>query len=309
MKKLFLIVLASLSFNVSVAQPRDVKKIINKYDIKKYYKNATVDKMSFWQIMVRNNKRCKEIVNGLEKKKETLYQAMAVVDAWMAQPVYDDYAYDHDSLTRVLSDELGLQLLTKDRPIRIINDSELNASMDAYGQMRINSRCLTTFTHKELLAVCAHETAHYMFQHVLSRVWKSAKKEKINREWAKIGVSLAVGAMASTSMYGGSAGLDMSFMNDMIAKSNIFYQSAFNYADRASLRYKYRYNREEESEADIAAFRFMELMGYGGEHVISMLRKIANLYGDHPTGDYDDHPSFAFRIQVLTAMLNGYEGK
>ncbi len=92
-------------------------------------------------------------------------------------------------------------------------------------------------------------------------------------------------------------------------RANRFKDRDFNYADRASLRYKYRYSREEESEADIAAFHFMEFMGYGGEHVVSMLRKIANLYGDHPTGDYDDHPSFAFRIQVLTAMLNGYEGK
>ena len=44
-------------------------------------------------------------------------------------------------------------------------------------------------------------------------------------------------------------------------RANRFKDRDFNYADRASLRYKYRYSREEESEADIAAFRFIEFMG------------------------------------------------
>ena len=127
--------------------------------------------------------------------------------------------------------------------------------------------------------------------------------------WADIGAGLAIGAFAATSAYSGSYGQDVSHFNNIIANSDVLFSNAYGYADDATLKYRYRYSRNEESEADIIAYRFMEQLGYGGENVLSMLKKLMEVYGDTPAGKYNDHPSTLFRIRVIWAMMNGYSGK
>ena len=115
--------------------------------------------------------------------------------------------------------------------------------------------------------------------------------------------------MAGASGYGAYNGQDVSHFNNIIANADILYNGAYGYADDATIKYRFRYDRGQESEADIIAYRFMEQMGYGGEHVLSLLKKIKEYYGDTPGGKYDNHPTNLFRIQVISAMMSGYSGK
>lgn len=313
MKRFLLLTLAIISLSVSVAQPSDVKKAIKKFDVIGITKEATFNSpSSFWFAVRESNKRVGDIDKAYQKDNKSLKEALVCV----SQNV-DDYsrfanlsAYD-DSLDHWLNTKLGLNIVARNKPIKILWSDEFNASMDPTGQMILYKGLVNALTYEEILAVCAHEMSHYICAHALCETWKVVRKTKRNREWAKIGASLAVGAMAATSMYGGSAGMDMSYMNDMIANSNIFYQGASNYADRATLRYQYRYSRDEEIECDIIAYRFMEAMGYNTEHWISAMRKMLRLTGDYSVkaGKHDDHPTTMFRLQVLEALRSGYKGK
>lgn len=65
-----------------------------------------------------------------------------------------------------------------------------------------------------------------------------------------------------------------------------------------ALKYRYKYSREQEVEADIIAYRFLEYMGLGGENYINALRAI----GYENDAYYDDtssHPTTEFRVKLL----------
>lgn len=302
-----------LSFSCAIyAQSAKVKQVIKKYDVKKFMSQIySPDPVLFWQAVHDNNKRVKEISKAMEKGEKTMNETALVVK------VATDYNNDHDktvagldSIAIMLAEDLGIKNLVKEHPIRFIDDFSINASMDAFGLIRINYGAVRNFTYRELLAVCAHEVAHYASWHVLSGVWKKAKKQKRNRMWADIGAGLFIGAAAATSAYNASVnGYEDKAMNEMIANADVIMQGSYNYADNATEKYSYRYSRDEESEADIIAFRFLEFIGISGDSMISALKKIREMYGDTPAGKYDDHPSLSFRIEVLEAMSNGYSGK
>lgn len=294
-----------------MAQPSDVKRVINKFDAP-YLRKASSLRIptDFWNTIIANDKNVAKYNNAVKKNDKTLnaaYNALVVYDN--QTQTYEYITTEYNDIVERLVYDLGIGELTYKKPVKVIMDETINASMDYTGQMRINKGCFIYLTYKELLAVCAHEMAHYACAHVITSVWKVAKKQKTNRAWASLGTALTVGMVAGASMYGGSNGVDVSHLNDLIAHSDILLGAAYADADQATVRYKYRYSRNDESEADIIAYRFMEQMGYGGEHVLSLLRKLIDLYGDTPAGKYDDHPSKVFRCQVISAMMSGVHGK
>lgn len=310
MRKILLFVTVLLSLQ-TLAQSNAVKKIIKKYDAS-YLKSTDGFKTpgSFWDAIKNNDPNVKKLREAYIKEDKTLFEAFDV----LAYDVennrgYDFLVNDYDSIVTRLVHDLGIEEIARKNPVRVIRDHSINASMDAVEQMRINCGCFEKLTYGELLAVCAHEMAHCACEHVSLSVWKGAKKAKKNRMWADIGAGLAIGAFAATSAYSGSYGQDVSHFNNIIANSDILFNNAYGYADDATLKYRYRYSRNEESEADIIAYRFMEQLGYGGENVLSMLKKLMEVYGDTPAGKYNDHPSTLFRIRVIWAMMNGYSGK
>lgn len=224
---------------------------------------------------------------------------------------YDDVVYGYEEIKNKLKKDLGSYVITQDFPIRIINDQTLNASMDPLGLMRINEGLIKRFSYYELLAICAHEVAHNQCDHILDRAWKQAKKQKSNRALANFGASLMVGAAAMASMNGASVGYDSKETITMVENADQYFEVFRGAADEATLRYRFKFSREEELEADIIAFRFMEYMGFGGQYYISALKKLQSVTGNYNVnaGKYDSHPGTEFRIQMLEAMKNGYCGK
>jgi len=311
MRSLFVIFFFSLCSFFSFAQTSEVKKLIKKYDAK-YLMNIPGEKHpgNFWYTVVSNNKRISAIQEAQKNKNKSLQDAYTTLSYVMANTPQNDYiAYGYDSLKNVLISKLGIENLAKEHPLIIIADGDINASMDVIGQMRIFRGCIDFLTEGELIAVCAHEVAHFACSHVVSRMWKSAKKARANKMWADIGVSIFMGAMVAAAGSNAYYGLDNSYIEQITSNADLFYYRAYDYANDATAKYTYRYNREEESEADILAYRFMEYMGYGGENVISMLKKMLARYGDTPKDRYKSHPSTSFRIQVLESMKNGFTGK
>ena len=311
MKKLVSTFIVCFLATIIQAQSFKVKRVIDKYDVKcmvDTIKNRSA--ASFWKTVHNNNKRFIDFEKAFNKKNETLGQALIVIDAASKyNNEHESSTVDYDSLGIALSNDLGISKIIEDRPIKFILQQDINASMDAYGQMRINWGAVCKLSYEELLAICAHETAHYTCLHVVSGIWKTAKKYKNNRMWADIGAGLFIGAAAATSAYTASSGYEATGANKALSNADIIFQGAYNYADNATEKFHYRYSRDEESEADIIAYRFLEYIGSSGDYLISAFKKMKLLYGDSPEGDYEDHPTLSFRIEVLEAMKNGYGGK
>lgn len=311
MKRLLALLSFLLCFSMAYSQSYAIKKVINKYDAKYLTREGGFEKPEhFWATFLKYDKRNAYLEMANNKKDESLNNSLMAL-SYKESTLKDDNrtTFNYDSIVNKLVVDLGMENLAKECPIIIDNNYSINASMNAFGQMRINYGCFVRLPYYQLLAVCAHEMAHYICSHVIMRVWKSAKKYKINRMWADIGASLFIGATAATATYGSYYGQDTSHFNKIIANAGVIYEEACEYADDATIKYSYRYSRGEESEADIIAYRFMEQNGYGGENVYYMLKTLYSIHGDTPSSKYNNHPSLSFRMEVISAMMKGYSGK
>jgi len=311
MKRLIIFTTVAVLTMSACAQSSEVKKYIKKYDVQKITCSLPKgDAKSFWNQVRVSNKKNLELEQAQQSKSKTLEEAMQILAfAVTVNQESDIISQGHDSITKKLSNDLGIQKLTTILPIRIISSSEVNASMDALGQMRINIGAIGRFSYEELLAVCAHETAHFACSHALSRTWKTCKRQKTNKFWAELETGLLVGAAAATAGYGIANGQQMNAANTILANPDIFLQEAYSDAEGATTRYFFRYSREEEVEADIIAYRFMEFMGYQPKHYISALKKLQQYDNRAATGKYESHPIISIRIETLQAMMNGLSGK
>lgn len=314
MKRLIIFATVAILAMSACAQSSEVKKYINKYDVIYYVKDIMKDHPDiFWTAIGTHNKRVEEIGKAIESGNKTALQtADNLIELCATMQYYDVTVDGYTDLTDRIAKDLGIEDEHKNTPIRIINDDTFNASMDPMGQMRINTGAIRALSYEELIAVCAHELAHLACMHGFDRAWKGEKKKKRNRFLAELETGLLVGAAAASAGHGIANGIENKSANTILANAGYFLETSYADADRATLRYTFRYSRDEEIEADIIAYRFMEYMGYGTEHWISAMRKMARLQGSESTrkaGKYDDHPSTAFRLQVLAAMESGYEAK
>lgn len=297
----------------AAAQSSKVKRYIDKYDVQYFVDDLAKGKPDwFWSAVQSHDKYASKFMKDWADGKESTQNTVEMM-LQLTQVVgqYQQGIYGYSDIVSRIARRLGIEGYDfyKDHPIKVLDDNDINASMNAFGQMTINKGAIAHLTEDELLAVCAHETAHMFCVHVLTKSHKAEKKRKRNAFWAKLGTGLMVGAAAATSGYSAANGFEATGANTLLENSDIFYESFMNDANTASVRFRYRYSRDQEEQADIVAFRFMEYIGMSGSHLISAFKKMISLYGDRKTDKYDDHLSLGFRIEVLEAMQNGYKGK
>jgi len=304
MKRFFTTILIAGIVITTTAQTAKTKKYIQKLDVKEIVENINgITPTEFWKAIHDNSNRVREIDKAYQKKDKAYQDAcgvLAIATKYNSQ--HDKTISDFTETIEKLKTDLGIRELATKQPIRIIDNNTINASMDAFGLMRINKGAFQQLTYPELLAVCAHEMAHYADMHVVSGLYKKAKKQRRNNAWAEIGTSMAVGVFAATATYGSANGQDTQHFNELIANADKILQRAYDYADYATEKYKYRYSREEEIQADIIAYRFMEFVGMEGENMILALEKLKQLYGDTPETKHNDHPSIATRTEILRSL-------
>lgn len=304
MKRLIILATVALLAMSAGAQRSEAKKYINKYDVTCYIKDIMKGYPDvFWTAIGTHNKRVEEIGKAIESGNKTaLKTADYLIELCATMQYYDFTANGYSDLTDRIARDLGIEEEHRKTPIRIINDDTYNASMDPMGQMRINTGTIRTLTYEELIAVCAHELAHLACMHTFDRAWKSEKKKKRNRFWAGLETGLLVGAAAATAGYGIANGVEMQSANTILSNAGYFLEVSYADADLSTVRFTYRYSREQEIEADIIAYRFMEYMGYGVRHWISAMRKMKEIDSRTVLSKYDDHPLTALRLEILETL-------
>ena len=312
MKKTFVILgLLVYSFINTYGVNLDYEAMITRSDPWEYVN--TIPRTSpyeFWLAITTNNKqylKLKEKKDNptklyLQAANDYTYNRNLSIQLYNLEKEYNILIQNEitDSLTSIF----GLEKIDKEAEFFFVDKNDLNASCDTYGKMRIYTMLADSLTFPELIGVCAHEMSHHILMHILATEYSYLKKQKKNQIWAEIGAGLTVGAVAVSQAYSGVYGSQSN--TNWGAYAQGVYNEYKNDAYHASVNYGYRYDREDEAEADIIAFRFLQWLGYDGYEYITMLKKIDNRIAK--TQKYFDHPVTIERIRLI-GMLYKKDGK
>jgi predicted Zn-dependent protease len=147
-------------------------------------------------------------------------------------------------------------------------------------------------TYEMLMGFVAHEFAHGALMHHLKSLYAEAKERRKNELIGAIAAGLnavAAGADAYTSAITGN-NYDSSTYTNAIEQIGQDIKIS-------TLKYTYKFSRDEEYESDLVAFRFLQNLEKG-EEFINGLRLIGTEY-DNLYSEYSDHPTISSRIAFL----------
>lgn len=282
---------------------REFEKYIGELN---YYKSLPEYPSSFWYQVQKGNVEYQKLYTAMHKPKmsQSIISAINHVNSLKAiadNGIAECYPYKIGEMECFLDRAIcGEQSFLKE--IRIYPAKYENAFTTPSGQIYITEALYNCFNANKdlLLAVCAHEAAHYVFEHSLAEEWKVAKKEKRNEVWGQIAAGLNSAAHAGVAIYNASNGVS----------SDVYGQDYWNNVNKTNYNliqgfredafyFRFKYSRSQELESDIVAYRFCEATGIGG---YAMIMALQLLDGDGmylKTDKTSDHPSNAFRIGLL----------
>ena len=304
MKKFTLAFISSLIFAISFSyaggNEKEYKKLIYELGIDTTAMKAE-SVVGFWNVLWRKNERLYKFSKDFDKKKSSAIKANNEINRSICEskPYFGSLeikADNSDSLVIFLLEDLGALKVNTYTKLYVVNDPELNAFATPDMRMFLNTGLFVDeMKYPQILGICAHEFAHCLLQHAKVRTYESIKKEKKNNIIAGIGAAVQVGA----AMYSATNGVESDW--------NAIEQNTYNMFESAALqarKFRYKYSRKQEIEADIIACKFLEYMGYGGQEYIKALRIMENDMEYLYYSDESDHPTMSFRIGLLEYMLN-----
>ena len=305
MNKLFLIIsiiVASLAFQVNASE-KEYKKIIEKFDVPEAVRQCVgiENSKSFWNALVDKNPRLEKLFKDIQKMKGTEKEALTNVSRMsIFNPATDpDVIHSWDSTLNLFREYMGIS--ENCCSVHLYDDNSMNAAtcltVDKRFAVLVNGGTIDVIKNdKDLLfAVLAHEMAHGMLFHHLDTEYSVAKKKRKDKILAGIAAGLnavAVGAeLYTATQYGVKPsgvdyGKNIEKIGDDLKKSEYLF--------------RYKYQRGNEYEADLVAYRFMDQIMGNGDKYIDLLNLIGNM---SPINLYEsedsDHPTIDQRIGVL----------
>lgn len=176
-----------------------------------------------------------------------------------------------------------------------------NAFSTPDGIICITDKLIDNINFHQICGVLAHECAHYILEHALVNAYYTYKKQKKAQIWAAIGGALSAGAIAYGESQAPSYDKERSDKSQQ-RMENIM-ETYYNIATEYSVIKKFKYAREQEIEADILAYRFLQYKGMPADEYINVLKILdERSMNSNKESKYDDHPSLQFRIGLLKYM-------
>ena len=207
--------------------------------------------------------------------------------------VFTHYHVIEDPLISDYVNRVGRKLVASAPPqtfkyqFYVIDQDEYNAFAGPGGQVFINSGLfLAMESESELAGILGHEIAHVACRHISESIERSEK--------------IGLGTLA-----GVAAGIFLGIGGASTAASAVTFGSM---AAGQTILLKYR--RENEIQADQIGLGYLTKGGYGGEGLLSMLKKIRakQWFGSDQIPTYlVTHPAVEDRISYLTTMLEKKE--
>lgn len=299
--KLKTILLTALIFTFSItcyagSADKEYKKILEKHDVPPEAKGSNKNNPSaYWEALLNNNDQLVKFASDMHKLKgaeEEVFAEVAAIPKFNAQ-CNSIICEDMQGFCDTLLLDMGISGERPKCSLYIVHDDEVNAftalTDDGFAM------CVTTgfvakkgCTYEILMAAVAHEFAHGAYFHYLQNSYAKAKRKRRNLLIG--GVISELSAMHKSFSY--ARGQEPMPQDDM--------QSLYNRLNSETARYALKFGREQEYEADIVAFRFMQWIGKE-DAFIDLLKFMGTDY-DYLNDEWSDHPTIAARIGLAEYM-------
>ena len=309
---IFMVALTTMSYSKSA------KSWVHELDLVDISALNSKDVSSFWNAERNADADYNTLMQAIQKSKKSVLSAKAKIRKFLYSSYSDrNYITISDSTADAICDcierDVHIDDIRKAYPeialsklkFKIAANNEFNASTFPDGYILINTGLFSKLNYNELLAVSAHELVHYMFNHSLANEYAYIKKQKSNQLWAEIGGALIVGANAFADGY--SAGITGQQQNNAQYYADM-YQGIIDDAAESAARFKFRYSRKDELQADILGFRYLQFLGYDPRSFLTMLEKIG-IENDKYYDKKSSHPKTELRIEVIKTLLGNESQK
>lgn len=309
MKKFLL--LTTLVCNIFVVEAQteaECFQLIKKLDVPKEVMALPNDNpATFWWYLPKYNTEYQTFEAALKKGKSTALSAV--------NEIKNDLMFRTD-IQKGLTDENSVEVLDSiykffnfkvynpQMKVYIVGDHEVNAYSTPDAIILLNSGLLNKMgTFEKIYAVVGHELAHYALGHVLQNLYAVKKKEKRNQILAGVASGIqAVGTAVGQAMYSDNSPEGQKAREKAWQDVSDGLSENLEWATKDAYgRYHLKYSRNQEMEADIVSYRFLQWIGEDPNYMIKMLEILDE---DEPKIDpkRSDHPSTKFRINVLKAI-------
>ncbi len=277
---------------------KEYKKIAERHDVPQEAKVGNSNyPAEYWRVLLKYNNQLHKFVSDMQKNRGAEKEALskiAEVPRFYAR--YNASVLENmQGFCDTLLMDMGISELDINCSLHIVQHDEVNAycvlTEEGFAM------CITTgflkrkgFTRDLLLGVVAHEFAHGIYHHALQQAYAEAKKTRQHNVFKIINVGIEVATSAANLYYAskGAPAIENSGSDlDAIDKN----------LDNKKELYIIAYSREQEYEADIVAYRFLQWIGK--ENVFpEMLRFLSSEY-DLLYTEYSDHPTINSRLGLI----------
>lgn len=290
---------------------KDYQKIVSKFDVPIEVRNLSdVSKETYWDAFLNKNEAyIKHVTDmgknkGLEKKAQRM-----LIEAPKFYPQYSSFV---DRSSQAFCDSLLAELgAPADGPkftIYVIYDEDVNAynvlTDDGFA-ICLNSGLLAKpgLTRDMLLSIVAREYAHGALKHSERGFYAQAHQERN----AAIAGGLILGFYAVAVAWDSANNPEAnSYAADNYYAEKEYDRIKRNEADQNQL-FAYRYSVDQQYEADMAAFRFMQFMGNGNAYIEAL--KFMGSDDELFDNCGDPYPSVSSRIAFLNYLQDHPELK
>lgn len=316
MKKFFMLVMMLCDFVLVEAQTEtECFQLIKKLDVPAEVMALPNDNpATFWWNLPKYNTEYQKFETSLKKGKSTALSAVEEIkkDLMFRTDIQKGLA-DENSVEVLDSvcNFFNLKVYNPQMKVYIVGDREVNAYSTPDAIILLNSGLLNKMgTFEKIYAVVGHELAHYALGHAMQNLYAVKKKEKRNQIMAGVASGIqAAGTAIGQAMYSDNSPAGQKAREQA-------WQDVRNGLDKnlewatvdAYGRYHLKYSRNQEMEADIASYRFLQWLGEDPSYMIKALEKLGE---GEPKIDStkSDHPSTVFRINVLKEITKYDEAK
>lgn len=262
---------------------------------------------TFWWNLPKYNTEYQKFETALKKSKGTALSAVnEVKKALLLRTDIQRGLSDENSVEVIDSvyNFFNLKAYNPQMKVYIVGDRDVNAYSTPDAIILLNSGLLNKMeTFEKIYAVVGHELAHYALGHVLQKLYAVKKKEKRNQIMAGVASGIqAAGTAVGQALYSDNSDAGRKARQQAWQDvSDGLYKNLEWATIDAYGRYHLKYSRNQELEADIASYRFLQWIG---EDPIYMIKMLELLGESEPKIDQkdSDHPSAQFRINVLKAI-------
>lgn len=300
-KKIILFICIFFSLSVFSANiEKEYKKLISKLDVAEEARAVLPNSpFLFWQTALDNNEVFIKFVKDIQKNKGAEKEALQkTANLPRFYPHYDESIVESmQGFCDTLLIDMGIADLNLKCSLHIVYANEANAftalTEDGFA-MCVTSGLLDKkgVNYNILMGYVAHEFVHGALMHHIRGFYAEAKERRKNELLGGIAMGLN-GLSAGIEAYNAAAyGIPKSGTDYGAVIANIGTDIKL-----STLKYGFKFLREQEYEADLIAYRFLENLGCS-DSFIDGLRILGTEY-DHMYDEYADHPTTSSRIDFL----------